>query len=126
MGVWACIPTSNSSASATPCFSRCSRSWRASSARLSWRLVRTGAAVIAPSIERSVSDDQRRLLDVDHARVEHLFIDLEVVDQRESKDDPVADQLVGDLAVLDFEQDVVGALVIRDVAGVLPRARGSQ
>src|SRR5687767_12856162 len=69
------------------------------------------------------SHDQRRLLDVDHSRVEHLLVHLEVVDQRKRENDAGADLLRRDLAELDLEQDVIGPLVAGNAVGVLPGAR---
>ena len=76
--------------------------------------------------EHPCSRNEGGLLDVDHARVQDLFVDLEVVDQTEGADDPVPDKLTFDLSEFDFEEDIVGALVVRDQLRILPRAEGAQ
>ena len=61
--------------------------------------------------------DEGALLDVDHAGVEDLLVDLEVVDQAEAANHPMADQLAGDLPELNLHDHVVGAFVVRDRSG---------
>lgn len=64
------------------------------------------------------------MFDVDHAGVEDLFVDFEIVEEAEGGDDGVADGLVVHFAVFDFDDEVVGAFVVGDVVGVLPGAGG--
>ncbi|MEU3085059.1 hypothetical protein ACWCQ0_00430 [Streptomyces massasporeus] len=52
-----------------------------------------------------------------HTSVQHLFVDLQVVDQAQAGGDAVAHQLAGDLAVLDLEEQVRGPLMWAPPAG---------
>src|SRR5688572_16600584 len=88
-----------------------------SAGRLPWT---ASTSVPRPSV------DEGALLDVDHPRVEHLFVDLEVVDQAQAADEAVADELAGHLAELDLDDHVVGLDVVRDARRVAPHAGAAE
>jgi hypothetical protein len=66
--------------------------------------------------------EERALLDVAAARVQHHLVDLEQVDHVDGDHDGVADDLAGALAVLDLQLHVGLVLVVAFVGGVAPAA----